>query len=111
MNKFIPLAAAFLTVAFGTAHAAPEPRSQTVRFADLDTNSLTGAAVLFGRIKLASESVCQDLSSKSLSLRRLYRDCLDTAMNAAVSRVNRPMLSRFASTHGYHVMDLVARNN
>jgi len=43
------------------ADAAFEPRSVTVRFADLDTTTAPGAAALYSRLKSAAESVCQDL--------------------------------------------------
>ena len=114
MKKLIPLAAiAVLTATFGTAHASTDDvRTQTVRYADLDTNSVAGAAQLFARIKIASENVCRDLSSKSLSMRRPYRNCFDAAVSSAVRHVDRPVLTAFASTQGYRTIDdAVARNN
>lgn len=114
MKKLIPLAAIVaLSASFGIAHAsAAEVRSQTVRFADLDTHSTAGAAVLFARIKTASENVCRELDSRLLSLKVPYRECFDAALSSAVRHVNRPSLSAYASAQGYHVIDAaIARNN
>lgn len=114
MKKLIPLAAIVaLCPAFGIAQASSAGvHSETVRFADLDTNSTAGAAVLLARIKTASENVCRDLDSKSLSLRLPYRDCFDTAVTSAVRHINRAALTAYASAQGYHLIDAaVARNN
>jgi UrcA family protein len=114
MNRLIPLAAvAALSVSLGITHAASVGvRTETVRFADLDTNGAVGAAVLLARIKNASENVCRDLNSKALSLRFAYRDCLHAAVASAVRHVDRPALTNYASAQGYRVIDAaVARNN
>ena len=38
-----------------------EPRSSVVRYADLNTTSAEGTALLYRRIRSAAENVCRDL--------------------------------------------------
>jgi UrcA family protein len=77
------------------------PRSETVKFADLDTSNVQGAAVLYQRIKYAAKSVCRDLEpGRVLALRRLYADCMHVALSNAVAEVNRPAVTAYAAAHG-----------
>ena len=81
-----------------------EPRTVTVRFADLDTTNVEGAAVLYRRLKFAADTVCQDLGSRhDLSLSRLYADCVDRALGNAIAKVDRPAVTAYATARGVHV--------
>jgi UrcA family protein len=92
-----------------------EPRSVTVSFDDLDTNSSRGAEVLYRRIKVAAESVCSDLGpARSLALLSRYASCIQTAIGNAVAKVDRPALSEYAAARaipGAPIKVKVARNN
>jgi UrcA family protein len=102
MNKLIQLAviaAAAFTIA--QAHAESEIRSTTVRFAELDTNSSSGAAMLFARLNYAAKSVCRDLEpGRELSLSRAYAACVHEAIVKAVADIGRPALTEYAASHG-----------
>jgi UrcA family protein len=101
-------AATFATASFSIAHAdtSIEPRSVTVRFADLDTTNVQGAAVLFRRIRSAAESVCKDLRpDRQLGLMQQYDNCLRVALGNAVAEIDRPMLTAYAAARGVHSAD------
>jgi UrcA family protein len=83
------------------ADASLRPRSVTVRYGDLNTNSTAGATVLYQRIKTAAETVCSDMGpSRSLSLLSRYSGCVSGAIRAAVAQVNSPAVSEYAATRG-----------
>jgi UrcA family protein len=95
--------ASFTVCGVTIAHADPafEPRSVTVSFEDLNTASVQGAAVLFGRVKHASENVCQDLDSRrDLALMQLHTQCVHRALGDAIAMINRPAVSAYAAAHG-----------
>jgi len=101
-------AATFATcsVTIAQADVAFEPRSVTVRFADLDTASTQGAAVLYRRLKTAAESVCRDLEpGKELARMRAYANCMQTALSNAVVKVDRPAVTAYAVAHGVPMAD------
>ena len=106
------LAAAGITSA--PAQSGIAPRSETVKFADLDTATERGAAVLFARLKVAAGRVCQDLESdRSLALRAAHEVCVRTAVAGALTRANRPALTAYAVSRGFVAADgviTVARN-
>jgi len=80
-----------------------EPRSATVRFADLDTTTAQGAAVLYKRIKSAAESVCQDLEPGllRLALKEQYASCIHLALGNAIVKIDRPAVTAYAAAHGF----------
>ena len=110
MKKSINIVAiaAFITCSVGLAKADPafEPRSVTVKFADLDTANSAGAAMLYRRIKTAAASVCRDLEpGKQLARVWAYTDCVHTAMSNAIVKVNRPAVTAYAAAHGMPMGD------
>jgi UrcA family protein len=113
MKKPIILAAvAFITcgVTVAQAGSAFEPRAVTVRFADIDTASPQGAAVLYRRLKGAAASVCQDLEpAKELARVHVYISCIRTALSSAIVKVDRPALSVYAAAHGLPTGDSAMR--
>ncbi len=108
-NLKILVAAATLatcSVTIAQADDAFEPRSVTVRFADLNTASAQGAAVLYRRLNIAAESVCQDLEpGRELARMSAYANCMQTALGNAVVKVARPALTAYAVAHGVHMTD------
>jgi UrcA family protein len=105
-------AASIFTIA--QADTTSVPRSETVRFADLDTTNIHGAAVLYQRIKNAAESACRDLKpGRSLALMRPYANCVHVALSNAVADINRPAVTAYAAAHGVLPSDAtikIARN-
>ncbi len=106
MKNLTTLAAvATLSVcSFTIAHADTgfEPRSATVRFADLDTTTAQGAAVLYKRIKSAAESVCKDLEpGRQLALKERYASCIHLALGNAIVKIDRPAVTAYAAARGF----------
>jgi len=84
------------------ADTSIEPRTVTVRIADIDTASAKGAAVLYSRLKIAAESVCRDLeSARELSLMQPHADCMQLAIVTAVGKIDRPALTAYAASRGF----------
>ncbi len=85
------------------ADAAFEPRSATVRFADLDTTTVPGAAALYNRLKSAAENVCQDLEPGllRLALKEVYTRCIHLALGNAIVKIDRPAVTAYAAAHGF----------
>jgi len=70
--------------------------SVVVRFADLNLNSMAGAAALYQRIHRAVQSVCVlPEDDVSLEVRRLELQCQSEAESLAIGRVNSDALSTY----------------
>jgi UrcA family protein len=67
--------------------------TQKVSYGDLDLESEQGAKLLYGRLQLAARDVCAPLEGIDLNSQALRRNCLDSALNLAVSKVNKPLVS------------------
>jgi UrcA family protein len=106
----VALAAVFAS-GVGTAKAdSGEPRSVTVRFADLDTTKVEGAATLYQRLKSASAGVCRGLEqAKGLTQELAFTNCVRTAMSNAVVKVNRPAVTAYAAAHGMPASTAIVR--
>ena len=98
MKNFFTVAS-IIILGFATANVAnadsQAPRTLTVQFGDLNLNNAQGVDALFKRIKNAAESVCNEFEGRTLKEKRLYSDCVDTALSTAIARVDRPALSRY----------------
>jgi UrcA family protein len=66
---------------------------KVVSFKDLNLSSTEGAAVLYERIKSASNEVCGKRDRFDLWRSRTLQICINDAMSRAVAQVNRPMLT------------------
>ena len=91
---------AALCCAFGTgaicAHSSAEAEdapSRVVRFADLDITQPAGAKVLYGRIRLAAHTVCEQSAGGDPILRPAVHACIDKAIDEAVRKVDAPALT------------------
>lgn len=89
-------------VALTLAPALPAPASDlfardvVVAFADLDIDTVEGAGRLLGRIEGAAARVCAPLDHGDLASRARERACRQRLTEAAVARVDNPVL---ASVH------------
>ncbi len=92
------LAACALTAAQANAGTG---RTETVRFADLNTADSKGTTVLYERVVLAAQNVCAQLHvSGSLSATMRYAACWHLAVKNAVVTVNLPTLTAYAVGRG-----------
>jgi UrcA family protein len=104
----LPVLAAFLAVVTSpivATHAASQdsPRSETVRYGDLDPDSAQGAVALFRRLHNAAADVCSEPSeARAYDAVPRYVRCVDHAMSDAVSAVDRPAVTAYAQAHGVH---------
>jgi len=83
---FVALAASFSAV----SAADPSSASITVKYADLDIASPSGARVLYERIRAAAQSACSYFWFKTDADEAR---CLQNTIAKAVTKVNQPALS------------------
>jgi UrcA family protein len=103
MNKLIVILASCCAFGAFTTSRADDgvARSVIVHFGDLDTATWSGAATLYERLNGAAHEVCQDLEPHGqLTLRRLYKSCLQFAISNAVVAADRPVLTKYATARG-----------
>jgi UrcA family protein len=92
---------ALSTGALAHADSASDLRSETVKYADLNTASVQGAAVLYHRLTNAAKTVCRDLEpGRALGMMGPYSDCVHKALSNAVADVDRPAVSAYAADRG-----------
>ena len=108
--------ATLATCILSAAQASPSAGlSETVRFTDLNTADSKGVAILYERVALAAQSVCQQLQvSGSLSATMRFSACWHTAVKNAVVTVNLPTLTAYAVGRGTVSADAaiqIARRN
>jgi UrcA family protein len=93
------MAAALFAAAFaagtGTVSAGQpdEVLTKTVYYGDLNLESQQGAKALYYRLRSAARQVCAPYESLDLSLQSAWRSCVDYAMDGAVAKINKPMVS------------------
>lgn len=77
-----------------TAAVAQEPRdSVSVSYVAADLAQPEGAEALYQRIQRAAKSVCHQPSIRELPEYRLYQQCFDRAVDAAVAKVDSSALT------------------
>jgi UrcA family protein len=93
-RSFRQLALAALVCALGsaTAWAAPDARSITVSFRDLDLSNIAGATTLYHRIQQAARQVCGRAAS-DLYEQIAWTTCYRNSTADAVRKVNSPLLT------------------
>jgi UrcA family protein len=79
----------------GSQSVSDGVKQYIVRFADLDLSKLDGVAVLYRRLNQAAAIVCSPLESRDLGMAAKHQQCVDHAIDGAVARVDRPMLSQY----------------
>jgi len=92
---------ALVTLASAAAGANPHDtedtvRSEKVNFADLNLSTLAGVNVLYDRIARAARLVCAP--ADELAHHSEYAKCCETAIDAAIAKVNNPLLSAVHQT-------------
>jgi UrcA family protein len=81
----------------------PAERSVEVSYRDLDLNTSSGAAKLYRRIQAAARSVCQyEPTSSTAPIIWVY--CVRPTVDAAVTKVDNPLLTRLHSGHSSPVV-------
>jgi UrcA family protein len=73
------------------ARAGDPPRSETVKFADLNLDTSAGVEALYGRIHRAAIHVC----SNAEDFAEGTRACMKDAESRAIGKVNSPLLTAF----------------
>ncbi len=72
-------------------------RRQIVKYGDLDLTRSSGVSVLYGRIKAAALTVCDEANSREVQAVLLTRKCARAALDRAVDKVNNPGLTVYHS--------------
>ena len=92
-----------------TAWAAPPAmRSVEVSFRDVDLSTPSGAAKLYRRIQAAARSVCQ-YEPTSPRGQTIWQYCVRPTVDAAVTKVNNPLLTELHSGHSSPVVTAMDR--
>jgi len=78
--------------------APPATRSVEVSFRDLNLSTASGAAKLYRRIQAAARSVCQ-YEPTSPREQVIWQYCVRPTVDAAVAKVNNPLLTQLHSGH------------
>ncbi len=80
------------------AAAQTETRSVTVRYGDLDLTTRAGAAALYRRLEGAARVTCGYEEHRLASL-SYVNHCNSSAISAAVTSVNSPLLTAIHEAH------------
>jgi len=94
------LAAGFLSIGCfaigGNALASDSPAAATVTYpvgySDLDVSTMSGAKTLYLRIRFAAETLCESAATWG---KKEGQACVNKAVDDAVVRLNRPLLSQY----------------
>jgi len=97
--KLQRMSAAVLLSALALSYAAMCPADEstgayqtTVKYADLNVSSASGAAALYARISVAAGGVCRTLDGRDLASKMHFDRCVHQAITDAVTRVDQPAL-------------------
>jgi UrcA family protein len=95
-----------------TYELAYKQYSTTVSYADLDLSSSADAKVLYSRLRTAAKAVCGEPDARNLSLRRLARECYESALsNAVVDLDNANVTALHATDRSIRVAQRNAPND
>ena len=117
MKNFTALIAivGFTALLGATAEAATrtDVPAEAVRYAQPDASNARDVARLYDRLDAAAGRVCgQRLAPGSAFVSRPWRQCVQSAMRAALTAVNTPALTAYGTAHGVVMLDsAVARRN
>ena len=105
--KFV-VAAGFIALGFVGTSLAQEPTiaasqsithwsvSYPVSYSDLDVSKMSGAKILYMRIRFAAETLCKSAATWG---KKEGQACVHKAINDAVARVNAPVLTQYSQLH------------
>ena len=85
-----------------------DPPTKTVKFADLDIQTVEGAKVLYHRIQLAAQKVCASLGEDP-GMREAMPHCVNTAIDHAVRKVDAPYLTALRFGNGNNNVRLASK--
>jgi len=88
------IAAGVLAMPLARAHDATDEITVTVSYADLDLDTASGVATLYGRLQRAARAVCSRYDGDPLLL-HAFRLCTRNALGDAVQKVGRPALTAY----------------
>lgn len=94
------VATANLAAATPEAH---EPRSTVVHYEDLDLSRPEDARRLYGRIKRAARTVCDNNPSSDIKRLNEYEKCLGQAVTGAVEKVQSEQLTAIHRAHNHRL--------
>lgn len=102
-TRYIGLHAALAALCCGVTLTTPatadssygEPLTKVVNFADLNLSSEAGAKVLYGRLRMGAMQVCSPFTGETAREKSNWRECVDQAIERAVSKINRPVLTAY----------------
>ncbi len=90
------LATAFAAPCLASAESTGRAPAQVVHFSELNLNELAGVQVLYRRLESAARGVCRPaLPTGTRIPSAAWQACMANAVNAAVKRVDRPLLSAY----------------
>jgi UrcA family protein len=70
-------------------------RSYVVRFPELDLSKIEGVAALYSRLRSAARIVCEPGGDELFASPLPDRACIARAVDDAVAKINRPLLTHF----------------
>lgn len=99
-RSILVAAAAALAFSAVTASAdswAASPRSRIVRYDDLDLNTNSGVAALYGRVRASAMVVCGAIPNiRWLSVHAEYAQCVRLTIENAIGTVDNATLKQYA---------------
>jgi UrcA family protein len=95
-NRAILRRAALVTclaclVAVSVAYAEDDPRSETVKFTDLNVSTQAGAEALYARIHAAARRVCDQPPGEEAAI----GPCMRKTENETIAKISIPLLTAF----------------
>jgi UrcA family protein len=104
MNRFMAtiLATTLAATAQLASAGAPDdlPRHVEVRFSDLNPGTPEGAVALYQRLQSAAQRVCAEDGTRDLGSVARSRACVSSALAAAITQVDRPLLTAYYQSLG-----------
>jgi UrcA family protein len=90
------IATTLMAFAAGASALAAQPAdrlTKRVTYGDLNLESPEGAKALYSRLRYAAREVCSPFESKELSRRDMWQACVSGALESAVAKINKPLVS------------------
>ena len=81
----------------------PPPPSRVVRFHDLDITTPIGARILYRRIQIAAQQVCEPPNGTYRLALPLYHACVNQAIDEAIRTLNAPLLTELHAGTAIHL--------
>lgn len=70
--------------------------TEVVGFSDLDVSKIQGAKLLYARLTYAASALCESAATWG---KKEGQACINKAIDDAVTRINRPLLSHYHQLH------------